>query len=67
MVALGPLHVLFPASFPRKRQAVEKVVVGAVGGFKTGPNTTKTGPRHLRNGFLGLRTRATKGHEGIFW
>jgi hypothetical protein len=35
---------------------VKKVVVGPVDGPKAGPDTTKTSPKHIQNGVLGLRT-----------
>jgi hypothetical protein len=36
-------HPNFTRKFPANYQAVEKVVVGLVGGPKTDSNTTKTG------------------------
>jgi hypothetical protein len=34
-------------AYQQRLEAVEKVVVGAVGGPEAGPKTTKTGPNHL--------------------
>ena len=47
-------------------QAVEKVVVGLVGGLQTNPNTTKTSPEYSRNGVLRLGIGLRKGHERGF-
>jgi len=39
--------------------------VRPVGGPKTGPDITETGPKTPINGILGLWTRVRKRHEGV--
>jgi hypothetical protein len=39
---------------PERTQPVEKVVAEPIGGPKPSPNTTRTGPKRLRNGVFDL-------------
>jgi hypothetical protein len=50
----------------KTQQLVEKVVVGPVGGPKTGLNTTETSSKIPIDGVLSFWTRVRKGHEGAF-